>query len=411
MKVNLLYLSYFLWLFLPSFMYVNFGGGLGLGSCLAAFLQLCFFFVLTPKTVISTKIMYLIWILLVVCIALNSIFSEYSVVGVRQLGVFIFLALAVLCSALLVSELKSYSIIDIRRYFESIVLVVIVWTVTFYLVPMTCLNYENFVKNLFPYSEPSHYVLSAGFILFTAGPIVSNKYKIASFLTFIFVGLSMPSLISLVLCAFYLIHFKWLFTVKGIVISFLVGALSFAALYNILDDSSYQLDDVKYYMDRINFSSSNENLSFLVYLQGFLLIISNLQEYPLGLGIQNLGMEQPIEISLLIYDLAGEFKNRNDGGFLASKFISEFGVVGLFGILIYLIHWLRLLFLMIYRRESFTDVQLLYMSGYLVFVIELFVRGTGYFSFGVLLLFVYFISAGERKGNPTPNRIKLFKMK
>lgn len=394
MNIILMYCSCFFWLFLPGFMYVSFGGGLGLGSMIAALLQVFLFVAFKSSLPIYINRLLLLYFLFFSLIVLNSIFPAFSIIGFKQIGLFIFIILAMFCAAIFVAELKSWRAIKLIEFFEHMVVIIVLWTLTFYFISFPFMNYDGFSKQMFPYAEPSHYLLSCGFILFVAGAVVSFKYRVVSLCLLIFIGIVMPSVIALVLGFFYLIHFRSLFTAKGLFWSVLLGILVSLGLYYLLG-GEYYINNAGYYLNRVDFSADNTNLSALVYIQGFSLIISNLNEYPLGLGQLNIGKEPPIDISLLIYDLAGEFKNRTDGGFLASKFISEFGFLGLCIVIFYLVHWSQLLFRLIFKREHYNEFELICMSGYLVFIVELFLRGTGYLSFGVLLLFIYLINVGK----------------
>ena len=391
MNKILLYSSYFFWLFIPSFMYVSFGGGLSQGSIVAVLLQICLFVVFKSSQKININRVMLLNFLFFTLIVINYILPEYSIVGTRQVGLFVFIVFAILCAEMFVVELKYLGASELIIFFERLVIILITWTLMFYFISFPFSNYGNFPKQMFPYAEPSHYVLSCGFMLFVAGTVVSFKYRVASLCLLLFVAVFMPSLVALVLSCFYLIHFKSLFTIRGFLLGVLLGMLILLGTYHLLGVRG-DINKAGYYLDRIDFSSDNNNLTALVYMQGYHLIFYNLKEYPLGLGIQNLGKEPPVDISLLIYHLTGEFKNRTDGGFLASKFISEFGFLGFCIVIIYLFHWFQLLFKFIFRREHYNKLQLIYMAGYLVFFVELFMRGTGYFSFGTLLLFLYLIN-------------------
>lgn len=158
--------------------------------------------------------------------------------------------------------------------------------------------------------------------------------------------------------------------------------------------------DVSYYESRLQFDESTSNLTALVYMQGWddaynALLKTNW----FGLGFQNMGSLEPGVYGEKIFKIVGVYKNRLDGGFLAAKIVGEFGVIGLLFVLFYMI---SLLMSILYCRKFFKAYQadreealeifsvstVLGCSFIIVFLIEMFARGYGYFSPGMLLVMV-----------------------
>jgi hypothetical protein len=148
--------------------------------------------------------------------------------------------------------------------------------------------------------------------------------------------------------------------------------------------------DGAYIANRIVFSENMPNLSNLVLLQGWERAWLALQETNgLGLGFQQFGVWGPMgNVQDLIFAMAGDNLNMNDGGTTASKLVAEFGIFGI-GLLFGWIVWWRQAssFLRTALRGREQPAVLVFMNVSIVTLgVELWVRGVGYFSIGVFLL-------------------------
>jgi hypothetical protein len=243
-------------------------------------------------------------------------------------------------------------------------------------------NYSQLDKPVFPFPEESHFALAFGPICI--GLLLSNLAKIFRFfiLVNIFVlAVLFPSatLFSYLMLAMAIIFIQG----SGMIKLLLVGlAMSSAlALYMINVDSAGKF--VTYYFSRILFWNSN-NLSALVYLQGWSDAARGVYEnFGFGLGFQRMGTNAPSEISNSIYALVGEYKNRMDGSFLVSKLVSELGFAGILIIFLYIL-FLYKFYIFVIKFGTQKD-KILY-GVYASFLVELFVRGYGYFSPGIILV-------------------------
>jgi hypothetical protein len=154
-----------------------------------------------------------------------------------------------------------------------------------------------------------------------------------------------------------------------------------------------------YFLDRIWFDEANTNLTALVYIQGWEELINSLNETNgIGVGLTSMENTVPGYYGELIYSIAGEYKNRAEGSFLASKLITEFGIVGVFILFAYCALLLKSLgfFSRLNKCRHYKDrsmsvvnvpASLIYAhSVIVVFAIEAFARGVGYFTPGVFLL-------------------------
>ena len=141
-----------------------------------------------------------------------------------------------------------------------------------------------------------------------------------------------------------------------------------------------------YYLSRVDIFSGNRNLSVLVYLSGWERAYLNFEAtFGLGVGFQQFGIIGSRGEMMGILDALG-MNNLNllDGGAVAPKIIGEFGVLGvviLFAYLFYFAKSARWL-----RKISMGEVALqarprvFFLSCFVMYCIDLFVRGSGYFS-------------------------------
>lgn len=145
---------------------------------------------------------------------------------------------------------------------------------------------------------------------------------------------------------------------------------------------SFGLNEFQYYFDRLNISIQSNNLSVLVWVSGweraFIYIIDS---YGVGLGFQRLGYVGKLGVALerIGIILGGSYINMNDGASVAPKLIAETGVIGITLIITYLKYFIKIL--QSFIKERITNVKsIFFCSVYIMFFVQLFVRGVGYFS-------------------------------
>ena len=237
-------------------------------------------------------------------------------------------------------------------------------------------NYNLFEKAVFPFSEPSHLALTFGYFLPTVFYMQKNRIvKFSLFIIFLFFGFFYESLIFVfVILTSYFIASK-----VGLKILF---SISLVVLFLILIEVNYDIINTDYYSSRLNFQNS-DNISVLVFLQGWEIIMTTLNDYNLiGVGLNNLETFPNGPVSESIYAILGEYKNRQGGGFLASKIIGETGVLGIVTIIIY-VKFVFLKFKNIAKKKSL--LNFFYSSVLFISLFELFFRGMGYFTIGTIL--------------------------
>ena len=111
----------------------------------------------------------------------------------------------------------------------------------------------------------------------------------------------------------------------------------------------------------------------------------------IGVGFQMNGIQPPSPMAEKILSIAGIYKNRGDGAFLAGKVISEFGIIGivLVGLLSkQIFNSFRFIKSQLDNQLS-KDKKLVFCHAVVFsFTIELFFRGNGYFSPSLMFMLI-----------------------
>jgi hypothetical protein len=232
-------------------------------------------------------------------------------------------------------------------------------------------------KPIFPYTEPSFFAFSIGALLIYTVTLSPRFIKVTILLISFTVGYLLSNLTIIMACI-------------------LVSLISLPTYLLIVMASTFFLVqtnfDFTYYYDRLNFDWERSfNISTLVYVQGWQLIEESLiKTWGWGVGFQQLGVvSNNVLASFRIVSLLGRDANILDGGFILSKLLSEFGI---FGILLSAVYsWIAIRGFFTLRRVA---TKKDYRSGSEVFAyscivgysIELFVRGSSYFTGTFVLL-------------------------
>ncbi len=245
-------------------------------------------------------------------------------------------------------------------------------------------------KPVFPFTEPSHFAISfVPFLLYrcATSPLPA---RIAWLLVGIVVALALENLTLVVGCLL----------VAAIVLRYRT-LLALVAAAALALTTELTLFDQSYYAERLDFSEEGRNLSSLVYVQGWEMLVESLRNSDgWGLGFQQLGLrgtEAPA--SELIAAIHGEDLNLLDGGFTTVKLVSEFGMLGILLLSLYLLVATRAALAL--RRGGAAPAVTLARCAVVAYAIELFVRGGGgYFSgTGLLLVTSLWLLAGRAPGH------------
>lgn len=147
-------------------------------------------------------------------------------------------------------------------------------------------------------------------------------------------------------------------------------------------------------------TDATENISSLVYLQGWQDVWANLvRTKGLGLGFNMMGCT-PLPDVLARDILATMFKtelNSEDGSFIFSKLVSETGVFGI--LLILMIVWWFVRLIKVIRKSQLdanNDVIMIQAGLIFLFLFTIFLRGGGYFN-AAMLLWVVAVSATVKR--------------
>jgi hypothetical protein len=231
---------------------------------------------------------------------------------------------------------------------------------------------------------------------------------------------------------------KWFFLFMGFLIgvtlqsvTLLVGVIAIAMLalrsrqlvfFSIISISILMAAmgnmDTEYYMARLDPYPSagslaepdSPSLSMLVYQSGWERIYLNLKDYDgIGLGFQQFGfVGSEGEIMKRFSAVGAANVNLFDGSFVASKFISEFGILAVMVLVAYLVYfarnawWLR----EVSKNggETVDCRKVFFLACFVMFSIDLFIRGTGYFSSSGFLFIASLMWIGLPPVSRTPSR-------
>lgn len=218
------------------------------------------------------------------------------------------------------------------------------------------------------FSEPSHFVLVLGPMLAYVCAVRSKHHGLILIAVFLW-GLlvqNMTTMVLVLLCAALVFRLNW----RMILVP--VGLLLVALLL-----------DVEYFIARVMISGESDNQSVLVLLQGWetaSILMENSHGW--GAGFQQFGyMDATGDIGERIAFGGGDGLNRFDGGSTAAKLVGEFGFFGIIFLACYVLFFVRIFVFLRYVRDgSHKRGDVFLAACFYIFIVELFVRGVGYFS-------------------------------
>ena len=240
------------------------------------------------------------------------------------------------------------------------------------------------------YAEPSHFVMSIlPFILYFLISQKSDNNKAFIFLFFLIISLLAKSAMLLVSILFF-----GLLSLSRKSILLILILIITSILYLFLFEVSI---DINYFIDRFSLDSkilsSKPNMSVLVYLANYHETYLNfINTFFLGIGFQQFGfVGETSYFRELIYDSSGYFaySHNKDASFLIGKILSEFGILGLFFLFFYY-RCSLISFILIKQKnkiKKYYELKVFFSSCILAYLIELIIRGAGYFTLGTLLFF------------------------
>lgn len=235
---------------------------------------------------------------------------------------------------------------------------------------------QTFTKPVFPFTEPSHFALTFAPLLLYVCVMASGHRRIALLLVGFALAVLLQNLTLAAACV--------LVAIVGLQIGRTIS------LVIVLMVAATQLD-LTYFASRLDFSAENQNLSTLVYLQGWQLIEESWRNSAgIGLGFQQLGTQgSDVDAAQLILVLLGDYQNLLDGGFTFAKLAGEFGYLGLVLCAAYLaMAWrsARALHRVGAGHVPALPAEVFAHCTTVSYLIEMFVRGAGYFTATGLLM-------------------------
>lgn len=231
-----------------------------------------------------------------------------------------------------------------------------------------------FNRAFFPFPEPSHFALAFGPI-YLYRSISAPRHRQLAWIAF-------GAITALVVRDVTLLAFA----VGAAVLCRRLLILTFAAACVILTTAATHLS---YFTSRADISSHSRNLSALVYLQGWELLLRSLRlSHGWGLGFQQLGTF-PLHVSItrvIRGYTQGSALNTMNGSFVFSKFASELGVFGVLLTIAFIILCIKSI-VKLRAASGSVPQDTLARCIIVAFGVDMFIRGPGYF-YGAPLLFL-----------------------
>lgn len=226
-------------------------------------------------------------------------------------------------------------------------------------------------KSTFPFTETSHFALAFGPILLYRCTTAAKRRRDLwlAFAVALAIVVKSGTLLAIALMA-AVIGRRVLLALLGVAI---VSAVGLSV-------------ELKYFTSRVDLSDKSSNLSALVYLEGWEMLQDSLERSSgWGVGFEQLGLSgtNVTAAESIRRVTGGEDFNLTDGSFVLSKLGSEFGVAGLLLVLGYCLLALRSLRLL--RAGTGSANENLARCIVVGYAVDMFVRGTGYFTQSTML--------------------------
>ena len=249
-------------------------------------------------------------------------------------------------------------------------------------------------KPTFLFAEPSNFaVISAPFIIYYI------KLRLVGWQSALIVFLSYAIVIeNLTMLLVVFITFMVCFQLKKLLLLLPFLVVIFLSFANL-----------DYFFSRLIYSpDETDNISLVVLLTGWqnaLLSLSSTSGW--GVGFQQFGIASPSgELTEKLIELNGSNLNSLNGGSTGSKLVGEFGVFGIIMILI-LIARAKRAFSDLRLGNNMTDLFVFLKCVEIAILIELFVRGLGYFTPGIFTYLIVIYSyklIGDKLGSKNSSR-------
>jgi hypothetical protein len=377
--------------FLPTTTYVILGlSSLTLGYLVSLIISL---FLLVISQRVKVSLIGFIWCCVAVIIIFFHGLDNYFTAPSKALGSILILTLMLHFANLFASYLVKLNDCEFKVIFLVIGRILFISGLFGTVFAFNLLGYERFAKSVFLFYEPSHYATIFGLILLSYLSVCDATERYVALIITIVIATILPSVTLLVyVLIFLLCFFSFL---KGITLVF-VTSVCFASYVIFLDPEL-----AEYFVSRLVLNSENNNLSALVYMQGWADAAQSLSDtHGYGLGFLMAGQNEASAIGNKIFEIAGMYKNR-DGSFIASKLIIEFGVIGIMLVISYVFFFIKYAFL--FKNISSLKEKVL-IGVVLSYSVEMFVRSNAYFAFGstMFLIAIFSLLSINKKNSVLP---------
>ena len=229
---------------------------------------------------------------------------------------------------------------------------------------------NNGSKPVFPFNEPS-------FFAFTILPIITYKCVTSNFIS--------RTLCLIAVLVFAVIVKNLTLVVGCALVGLVVLPLRFVVPMIAIGFYALNFVELSYFTERLDITSDSDNISALVYAQGWQLLDESLRHTKgWGLGFQQLGFGYTnVPASFRLFYILRRDSNLVDGGFLLAKAGSEFGVFGIMAVGVITAYAVKSMVILrsvaMGWRVLDPAVVLALCSSYSI-VLEIYVRGVGYFT-------------------------------
>lgn len=371
-----------IFLFLPSILYFYYDISLSISLSLSLFLFiLCLLkykniYIDSIVNIKNLNILYVTMLLLILhslisIVVFNNSIAFKMFLSISYLSLLIFFSFLLMIFLINMQEIKLKDLMNRLFYFMIILGIISIF-----------LNHYELIlpKSVVIFKEPSHFALY--FI-----PIVLFKcyYQIERYRVY--------TLISVFILAFLIKNFVLIASIICIsLVSLKIRTIFLLSISLIifLSVSSIFTDMNDYILHRLDFSvleANSKNMSAFVYLSGWeRMYLGLINTSGFGIGINNFGIIEEGYYGKEIIKYLGFLLNYNDGSFLFSKFVGEFGLLGLGLSSIYF--YFLIIFSYKYKNHKISNsYDLFFMSIYISFLVYSMFRGQGYFNTFTLLFY------------------------
>jgi hypothetical protein len=290
---------------------------------------------------------------------------------------------------IIASSLYKLSQISVRRVVCFILYILIVNAI----LSITGVDYFGVGtgKPTFLFAEPSHFALIVApfLIYYVRSRFIGWRWTLLLFVTYAIFIENMTMMMVVLL---------------AVIASFRLGKLGLILPFLLI--FIFAFANTEYFISRLLFPSiESDNLSTLVVLQGWENAFQSLSDTNgWGVGFQQFGISSTtgeITEKIMILTNGSQF-NLFDGGTTAAKILGEFGFIGALFISILIMRAFKAF--LILRHECIpTDLFLFASCVDLGILIELFVRGVGYFSPTIFMYLVLFFCTCMVKTSTLPS--------